>query len=92
MVSAQPAGFYFSHHCKAQSRLRESYCSLQGISEEISRLESQQKGNDEMKRQIDEVISYQQSRSLEKELQLKIEQVNLLPRPYELIGAYTQGC
>ena len=48
---------------------------MQGISEEISRLESQQKGNDEMRRQIDEVIAYQQSRSLEKELQLKIEQV-----------------
>ena len=51
---------------------------VQGISEEISRLESQQKGNDEMKRQIDEVIAYQQSRSVEKELQLKIEQVILL--------------
>ncbi len=48
---------------------------VQGISEEISRLESQQKGNDEMRRQIDEVIAYQQSRSVEKELQLKIEQV-----------------
>ena len=50
---------------------------VQGISEEISRLESQQKGNDEMRRQIDEVIAYQQSRSVEKELQLKIEQVTV---------------
>ena len=48
---------------------------VQGISEEISRLESQQKGNDEMRRQIDEVIAYQQSRSVEKELQLNIGQV-----------------
>ncbi len=30
-----------------------------------------------MRRQIDEVIAYQQSRSLEKELQLKIEQVTI---------------
>ncbi len=58
-----------------RSWLTESRYVLQGISEEISRLESQQKGNDEMKRQIDEVIAYQQSRSVEKDLQLKIEQV-----------------
>ena len=57
----------------------------QDILEEISRLESQQKGNDEMRRQVDEVIAYQQSRAIEKELQLKIEQVDLSLQELDLL-------
>ena len=65
--------------------LRGPCYTSQDILEEISRLESQQKGNDEMRRQIDEVIAYQQSRAIEKELQLKIEQVDLSLQELDLL-------
>ena len=50
---------------------------LQSISEEMSRLEVEQKDKEEMKRQIEECINYQQSLAVEKELQCKIDKVHL---------------
>lgn len=54
---------------------------LQSISEEMSRLEVEQKDKEEMKRQIEECISYQQSLAVEKELQWKIDKVHLSSIP-----------
>ena len=50
---------------------------LQSISEGMSRLEAEQKDKEEMKRQIAECISYQQNLTVEKELQSKIDKVQL---------------
>lgn len=54
---------------------------LQSISEEMSRLEAEQKDKEEMKRQIEECISYQQNLAVEKELQSKIDKVQLSSIP-----------
>jgi len=51
-------------------------CMLQGITEDISKLEDDQKTMDETQRQIDEIITYQQSRAVEQELKLKIDKVS----------------
>jgi len=51
-------------------------CMLQRITEDISKLEADQKTMDETQRQIDEIITYQQSRAVEQELKLKIDKVS----------------
>ena len=49
---------------------------LQRFTEDISKLEDDQKTMDETQRQIDEIITYQQSRAVEQELELKIDKVS----------------
>ncbi len=51
---------------------------LQSISEEMSRLDAEQKDKEDMRRQIEECISYQQSLAVEKELQSRIDKVQFL--------------